>query len=155
MSKEKQAPEQEKVKTDPTQIEIGTSCKNGGCSVTYQGLDSVSSTCVYHPGVPIFHEGLKFWSCCQKRTSDFNAFLNQVGCERGSHVWKKETNNEAVQCRWDFHQTGSFVVVSIYAKQYCPEASVIKLSPIRMYANIVFPEQSNGAFNLDVELKGV
>lgn len=60
-----------------------------------------------------------------------------------------------VQCRWDFHQTGSFVVVSIYAKQYCPKSSVVMLSPVRLYAKLVFPQQSDATFILDVELGGV
>ena len=48
------------------------------------------SDCKHHPGVPIFHEGLKFWSCCQRRTTDFQSFLNQEGCEIGKHKWIKE-----------------------------------------------------------------
>ena len=47
--------------------------------------------CLYHPGVPIFHEGMKFWSCCQRKTSDFTAFLNQAGCTTGQCKWKKES----------------------------------------------------------------
>ena len=46
--------------------------------------------CKYHPGVPIFHEGMKFWSCCQRKTSDFQSFLNQEGCMLGEHKWKKD-----------------------------------------------------------------
>lgn len=60
-----------------------------------------------------------------------------------------------VNCRWDHHQTGSFVIVSIYAKQYSPSKSVIKLNPIRLYASLVFPQQNNATFELDAELKGV
>ena len=72
------------------EIAIGTTCKNGGCSVSYEGPDTNKSPCAYHPGVPVFHEGLKFWSCCQKRTTDFNAFLSQIGCTQGEHLWFKE-----------------------------------------------------------------
>ena len=49
--------------------------------------------CNFHPGVPIFHEGLKYWTCCTKRTSDFQAFLNQVGCKEGSHLWQDDRVN--------------------------------------------------------------
>lgn len=83
--------EQEQNKSDD-EIAVGTSCKNGGCRETYNGPESNEIECIYHPGVPVFHEGLKFWSCCQKRTTDFNIFLGQVGCERGSHVWKKDVS---------------------------------------------------------------
>ncbi|XP_050504616.1 cysteine and histidine-rich domain-containing protein morgana [Diabrotica virgifera virgifera] len=138
------------------EIVIGTTCKNGGCGTTYEGPQTNDTTCTYHPGVPIFHEGLKFWSCCQKRTTDFDAFLNQVGCETGTHIWSKEAaGDETVQCRWDFHQTGSHVVVSIYAKEYCLKESIVKLNPVRMYAKLVFPQQSNASFLLDNELKGI
>ncbi|XP_072387948.1 cysteine and histidine-rich domain-containing protein morgana [Diabrotica undecimpunctata] len=138
------------------EIAIGTTCKNGGCGKTYEGPQSNDTICTYHPGVPIFHEGLKFWSCCKKRTTDFNAFLNQIGCETGTHIWNKEATDDAsVQCRWDFHQTGSHVVVSIYAKEYCPKESIVKINPVRMYAKLVFPQQSNASFLLDTELKGI
>lgn len=75
---------------DFSQVTIGTICKNGGCNVSYNGLETESSVCAHHPGTPIFHEGMKYWSCCQKKTSDFNVFLNQVGCKHGKHVWVKE-----------------------------------------------------------------
>ncbi|EEZ98197.1 cysteine and histidine-rich domain-containing protein morgana [Tribolium castaneum] len=138
------------------EIAIGTTCKNGGCGQTYQGPETNATPCTHHPGVPIFHEGMKFWSCCQKRTTDFNAFLNQVGCKSGQHVWIKENaDNTTVQCRWDYHQTATHVVVSIYAKQYCVKKSEIKLNPIRLYASLVFPQQNNAVFNLDLELRGI
>ena len=58
---------------------------------TYQGEPPQANECCYHPGVPIFHEGLKFWSCCQRKTTDFQSFLNQEGCTFGYHKWKKES----------------------------------------------------------------
>lgn len=70
-------------------ILLGTICKNGGCSTSYEGPQTDEIICIYHSGMPVFHEGLKFWSCCQRKTTDFNTFLNQVGCERGTHSWRK------------------------------------------------------------------
>ena len=58
---------------------------------TYTGEPPKGNECQYHPGVPIFHEGLKFWSCCQRKTTDFQAFLNQVGCTIGDCKWKKDS----------------------------------------------------------------
>ncbi|KAI4458337.1 cysteine and histidine-rich domain-containing protein 1 [Holotrichia oblita] len=145
-----------KKNANSSEITVGTSCKNRGCTTTYEGPSSDNSSCTYHPGFPIFHEGLKFWSCCQRRTTDFNAFLSQIGCETGQHVWKKDDDNQkSVQCRWDFHQTGTHVFVSIYAKNYCCLSSVIKLSPVHLYANLVFPQESGATFNIDIELNGV
>lgn len=71
-------------------VEIGTMCKNGACNVAYSGSETDNTVCIYHPGVPIFHEGLKYWSCCKKRTTEFNDFLAQIGCSQGKHVWIKE-----------------------------------------------------------------
>ncbi|KAL3280197.1 hypothetical protein HHI36_017697 [Cryptolaemus montrouzieri] len=142
-------------KSDTNEIAIGTACKNKGCKITYQGPDTNNEKCVYHSGHPVFHEGLKFWSCCKKRTTDFQAFLDQVGCEEGTHLWKKESGDKnKVNCRWDYHQTGSHVIVAIYAKQYDVDETIVKLNPIRLFANLVFP-QDNASFLLDVELRGV
>lgn len=99
---------QQNQSVESTEIALGTNCKNGGCTTLYQGLsfdewglscsnrsdfigeESNLGVCLHHPGVPIFHEGLKFWSCCQRKTTDFNSFLNQEGCKEGKHVWKKD-----------------------------------------------------------------
>ena len=78
------------VSNNSAELLIGTSCKNGGCKQVYDGPGSVASPCQHHPGCPVFHEGLKFWSCCQRRTTDFNSFLEQEGCAIGDHVWIKE-----------------------------------------------------------------
>ena len=31
----------------------------------------------------------KFWSCCKRRTCDFDEFQRQEGCTMGEHVWFK------------------------------------------------------------------
>lgn len=71
-------------------VTIGQSCKNNSCKATYKGPDSDNEVCSHHPGSPIFHEGMKYWSCCQKKTTDFAVFLDQPGCSQGSHVWIKK-----------------------------------------------------------------
>lgn len=86
--------EEEKKEEDNDEIKIGTSCKNGGCSKTYQGQESLEEVCVYHSGVPIFHEGMKYWSCCRRKTSDFNTFLAQEGCTTGKHLWTKKDDGK-------------------------------------------------------------
>lgn len=143
-------------KTDADDVAVGTNCKNSGCTVSYQSEDSKYSECVHHPGVAIFHEGMKYWSCCQRKTSDFSVFVAQKGCESGMHKWKAaETCDQTIKCRYDWHQTGNNVVVAIYAKMYDYRISTVQLSPIRLKVHIVFPQQSNAAFDLDVELRGV
>lgn len=69
------------------QIIIGQNCTNNSCKASYAGNISDEKTCHYHPGVPIFHEGMKYWSCCQKKTTEFSVFLEQPGCIQGRHVW--------------------------------------------------------------------
>jgi len=101
-----------------------TKCVNQGCSVVYQGPETNAEVCKYHPGVPIFHEGLKYWSCCQKRTTEFEVFMAQKGCTAGSHLWIKPKENsldktgaKVIKCRHDWHQTGSHVIVYVYGKK--------------------------------------
>lgn len=77
-----------------SEIAVGAICKNGGCGQAYSSPVSNDSECVYHPGVPIFHEGLKYWSCCTKRTTDFTAFMNQKGCAFGKHKWIQEVREQ-------------------------------------------------------------
>lgn len=73
-------------------VAVGTICKNNGCTYSYTSTSSDFGECTYHPGVPIFHEGLKFWSCCQKRTSDFAQFMAQKGCVYGQHKFTKDVS---------------------------------------------------------------
>lgn len=148
-------PPYEVVKAKQPELTVGTTCKNGGCTKTYTGPESSLEDCVFHPGVPIFHEGMKYWSCCQRKTSDFTAFMNQEGCDRGRHKWFKESGVEEVKCRWDWHQTAKDVVVSVYAKMYDYRRSFVKINPIRLVVELVFPQQNSNKFLIDIELRGV
>ncbi|CAL8241394.1 unnamed protein product [Merluccius merluccius] len=60
-------------------------CYNKGCGERFDGQDNGEDACLFHPGVPIFHDALKGWSCCRKRTTDFSEFLSIKGCSRGRH----------------------------------------------------------------------
>uniref|UniRef100_A0A1B6GUF1 CHORD domain-containing protein n=1 Tax=Cuerna arida TaxID=1464854 RepID=A0A1B6GUF1_9HEMI len=135
-------------------VPIGTACKNNGCKQIYEGPETLRTTCIYHPGFPVFHEGMKFWTCCTKRTTDFNSFMEQVGCSTDEHVWFKAKSGSAVKCRLDWHQTSSAVFVSIFAKKYDPDRSSIQISPVRLKVCLMFPEQ-NGTYEHDIELRGV
>ncbi|VVC89846.1 unnamed protein product [Leptidea sinapis] len=99
-------------------IEIGTTCKNGGCNTAYNGPQTNDSPCIFHPGCPVAAAG-------------------------------------TVKCRWDWHQTPDYVIVSVYAKKYDPIASFVKINPIRLNLKIVFKEENNASFKLDLELRGV
>lgn len=137
------------------EVPVGTACKNRGCKYSFANASSDFEECQHHPGVPIFHEGLKYWSCCQKKTTDFGTFMAQAGCAYGSHKWFKDDEEKVVNCRYDWHQTAMNVIVAIYAKMYHYELSTVQVNPIRLKVRLVFPEQDDSEFNLDLELRGL
>uniref|UniRef100_G3W7R8 Cysteine and histidine-rich domain-containing protein 1 n=1 Tax=Sarcophilus harrisii TaxID=9305 RepID=G3W7R8_SARHA len=146
--------EVDKKDEDSDEIKIGTSCKNGGCVKTYQGPQSIEEVCIFHSGVPIFHEGMKYWSCCRRKTSDFNTFLAQEGCTTGKHLWtKKDAGKKVVPCRHDWHQTGGQVTISVYAKNSLPELSHVKANSTVLNIHIVFEGEKE--FHQNVKLWGV
>ncbi|XP_063706953.1 cysteine and histidine-rich domain-containing protein morgana [Culicoides brevitarsis] len=148
--------EKKKINKSSAEIAVGTVCTNAGCNKAYEGSSTDETQCFFHPGVPIFHEGMKYWSCCQKKTSDFTAFMNQTGCDVGKHKWVKDDSQvQAVKCRWDWHQTASNIVVSVYAKMYDYRRSVVQINPIRLYVELVFPQQNDNKFIIDLELRGI
>ncbi|MEE6473027.1 hypothetical protein FKM82_009818, partial [Ascaphus truei] len=118
---------------------------------TFAGPLSNEDVCQYHAGVPIFHEGMKYWSCCMKRTSDFNTFLAQVGCAKGTHLWiKKDDGKKVVPCRHDWHQTGGGVTISIYAKNSLPELSYVEANGTLVNIQIVFDGEKEFQHNLQL-----
>ncbi|XP_074529296.1 cysteine and histidine-rich domain-containing protein 1 [Halichoeres trimaculatus] len=136
------------------EIKIGTSCKNGGCTKSFDGPASDSDVCSYHPGFPIFHEGMKYWSCCKRKTSDFNTFLSQEGCTKGTHLWrKKDAGKKVVPCRFDWHQTGSQVIISIYAKNAIPELSYVDANSTILNIRVIFEGEKE--FEQNINLWGV
>ncbi|NXX99731.1 CHRD1 protein, partial [Centropus bengalensis] len=64
-------------------------CYNKGCGQRFDPEHNAKDSCLYHPGVPIFHDALKGWSCCKKRTTDFSEFLSIKGCTKGFHSKEK------------------------------------------------------------------
>ncbi|XP_047429186.1 cysteine and histidine-rich domain-containing protein 1 [Mugil cephalus] len=64
-------------------------CYNKGCGEKFDTDKNKDDSCLFHPGVPIFHDALKGWSCCKKRTTDFSEFLSIKGCTRGRHSNEK------------------------------------------------------------------
>uniref|UniRef100_A0A673UW33 Integrin beta-1-binding protein 2 n=1 Tax=Suricata suricatta TaxID=37032 RepID=A0A673UW33_SURSU len=64
-------------------------CHNKGCGQHFDPNANLPDSCCHHPGVPIFHDALKGWSCCRKRTVDFSEFLNIKGCTVGPHCAEK------------------------------------------------------------------
>ncbi|KAH9951955.1 chord-domain-containing protein [Amylocystis lapponica] len=64
-------------------------CTHKGCGQEYDADNNNAESCSYHTGAPVFHEGLKSWSCCSdvnKPVLDFDDFMKIPGCTRGSHT---------------------------------------------------------------------
>ncbi|GFR05839.1 cysteine and histidine-rich domain-containing protein 1 [Trichonephila clavata] len=136
-------------------IQLNTPCQNKGCHEVYKGEYSNTETCLYHSGVPVFHEGMKYWSCCVKRTTDFNSFLEQVGCTTGQHKWHKDKNVEnKVKCRYDWHQTGNSVIISVYSKCPLPDLSNIESNAVKLHIHITFGKDKE-VFEDEIILFGI
>jgi len=131
----------------------GMSCKNNTC-LARSGEASASAQCRHHPGNPVFHEGFKFWSCCEKRTTDFNAFLDQKPCSDGTHVWGQKEDPTKVKsvCRTDWHQAGPHVFYTAYAKTCDPDQSYVEASPVKIHFHLVFGDK---VFDETIILSGV
>jgi hypothetical protein len=131
----------------------GMPCKNNGCPARV-GEVSENQPCVYHPGNPVFHEGFKFWSCCEKRTTDFNAFLEQKPCVNGTHVWgqKEDASKVKSACRTDWHQTVPDIFFTAYAKNCDPDLSYVEASPVKLHLHLIF---GDNIYDETVILSGV
>ena len=91
---------------------------------------------------------MKYWSCCQKKTTDFEAFTAQPGCTDGEHLWRNECKSASANendpqvlrtsCRYDFHQQGPCVVLSIYAKMARPDQTTIEMNAGRLKVDTRF-----------------
>ena len=113
---------------------------------------------------------MKYWSCCQRKTTEFQHFLDQVGCSIGKHKWVDDKgkgwlyevlvlnqecySGKEISCRYDWHQTATHVTVAVYAKNYDHRSVKLQVSPVRLNFTTYFPQEA-GSFDMDVELKGV
>lgn len=102
--------------------------------------------CIYHPGVPIFHEGSKGWTCCKRRVLEFDEFMKIEGCKkrkRHCYIGKKKKIGDAADgdtktdknaeeklenVRNDFYQTPGSVIVSFYLKKIDKARATIEFS---------------------------
>ncbi|KAI0093563.1 chord-domain-containing protein [Irpex rosettiformis] len=64
-------------------------CTRKGCGQDFDEASNTPDSCIFHSGAPVFHEGLKSWSCCQdvnKPVLDFDEFMKIPGCMQGLHT---------------------------------------------------------------------
>jgi cysteine/histidine-rich domain-containing protein 1 len=67
-------------------------------------------SCTFHSGVPVFHDALKGWSCCNKKSTDFSTFLSMPGCTIAKHSNVKPAEPE--KPKEDPKQIAEVVVVA-------------------------------------------
>ncbi|KAG2715716.1 hypothetical protein I3843_03G092800 [Carya illinoinensis] len=70
-------------------------CQRIGCDATFSEDDNPEGSCQYHDSGPIFHDGMKEWSCCKKKSHDFSLFLEIPGCKTGKHTTEKPVLTKA------------------------------------------------------------
>ncbi|GAA5978842.1 hypothetical protein JCM11641_003582 [Rhodosporidiobolus odoratus] len=67
-------------------------CTRRGCGQSFDPTNNREPSCSFHPGAPVFHEGLKSWSCCaatNKPVTDFDDFMKLPPCATGTHSTEK------------------------------------------------------------------
>ncbi|KAK6936368.1 CHORD domain [Dillenia turbinata] len=69
-------------------------CQRIGCNAMFTEDDNPDGSCTFHDS-PIFHDGMKEWSCCKKRSHDFSLFLEIPGCKTGKHSTEKPVLTKA------------------------------------------------------------
>lgn len=119
-------------------IPKGKMCRRRACGSSYEGDDTrQGEKCTFHPGVPIFHEGSKGYTCCKRRVLEFDEFMKIEGCAtRDRHLFvgsggknKKsgEGGEEVVETvRNDFYQTPSSVIASFFLKKINKENAKVE-----------------------------
>mmetsp|Transcript_28770 Transcript_28770/g.81024 ORF Transcript_28770/g.81024 Transcript_28770/m.81024 type:complete len:234 (+) Transcript_28770:210-911(+) len=64
---------------------LDSTCAHMGCGQAFCAADNPEGGCRYHPGQPYFHDGMKEWTCCKKKSHDFSEFMDIPGCTMGRH----------------------------------------------------------------------
>eukprot|EP00759_Apiculatamorpha_spiralis_P044607 PhF_6_TR41569/c0_g1_i1/m.62980 len=66
-------------------------CTNFGCGKYFFENENMETSCQHHSGAPIFHDTVKFWSCCEgHKAYDFDDFQKIPPCSVGKHSGKEK-----------------------------------------------------------------
>nr|GEV18382.1 cysteine and histidine-rich domain-containing protein RAR1 [Tanacetum cinerariifolium] len=68
---------------------------------------------------PLFHDGMKEWSCCKKKSHDFSLFLEIPGCKTGKHTTEKPVLAKPAAAPKPAIKT-SAPAANVSAKDACP-----------------------------------
>ncbi|XP_052181361.1 cysteine and histidine-rich domain-containing protein RAR1-like [Diospyros lotus] len=61
-------------------------CQRMNCHAMFSDDDNPEGSCRFHDSGPIFHDGMKEWSCCKQRSHHFRLFLQIAGCKVGKRT---------------------------------------------------------------------
>ncbi|CAN6447572.1 unnamed protein product [Victoria cruziana] len=93
-------------------------CQRIACDAMFTEDDNPGGCCRYHEG-PIFHDGMKEWSCCKQRSHDFSMFLQIPGCKTGKHTTEKPVTKAAPSPNKPIPQPSAVKTVSDAVKGSC------------------------------------
>lgn len=143
-------------------IPPNSTCKRRSCGKTSTDIESRDESCTYHPGIPIFHEGSKGWTCCKRRVLEFDEFMKIEGCKtRQGHcfVGKRGKNNKSENAeeiledvRNDFYQTGNTLIVSFYLKKIDKERARVEFVGDGTAVELDLPTSDGKRFRKRVEM---
>lgn len=151
---------------DPSlEIPDGKECRRRTCTVKYnKGGSREGETCVFHPGVPIFHEGSKGYSCCKRRVLEFDQFLKIEGCKtKDRHMFvgsgKKENatagSEEVLETvRHDFYQTPSTVIASLFLKKIVKDKAKVDFKPKALAVDLETSDPTPKRYTSEIPLYG-
>ncbi|KAI8072864.1 HSP20-like chaperone [Gongronella butleri] len=130
-------------------------CTRKGCGKDYDPADNQDNACQFHSGAPVFHEGLKGWSCCKKRVTDFDEFLALPGCTHGKHTDEQpvETVKPTVQ-EATVAATTVKDGVEVYgapAAVAAADAAPVSHSPLQPHPSVTKQEEAKQAEKQEVE----
>lgn len=73
-------------KSSRTADGLSARCQRKGCGATFLLENNGAHACSYHAGQPVFHDAMKYWSCCaDQKKMDFDDFMAVPGCASGCH----------------------------------------------------------------------
>ncbi|SZF00226.1 unnamed protein product [Blumeria hordei] len=139
-------------------------CRRRACGKQYTGERKEDEKCTFHPGVPIFHEGSKGYTCCKRRVLEFDQFLNLQGCQaKKQHLFVgsgkvKGTNSsgeEALESvRHDFYQTSGAVIASFFLKKIDQTKSHVKFNSNELFLDLITTDSTPKRYIATIPLFG-
>ncbi|RFU76970.1 zinc-binding [Trichoderma arundinaceum] len=151
---------------DPSlEIPDGAECRRKACGAKYKkGSAREGEECVHHPGVPIFHEGSKGYSCCKRRVLEFDQFMKIEGCKtKEKHLFvgsgkkdKAESGNEEIltTVRHDFYQTPTQVIASYFLKKIKKEIAKVDFKSKEIDLDLMTSDPTPKRYTATVPLFG-